>query len=172
MTAEITVDFFRHGIAEERGPEQEDGQRALTAEGQDKTAAVIERLRSLGWSWQVALSSPLLRAQQTAQIALQSGLVDEILEFPALAPGGDFHELVIWHQAHPEIRSLGVVGHQPDLSRWIELSLWGRSSDGSEAIQLKKAGVARVAFPDGEIRPQAGVLCVLLRPKLLLKSRH
>lgn len=176
ISPEITVDFLRHGIAEERDPEREDGHRALTAEGRQRTEAVIQRLCSLGWSWQVILTSPLIRAQQTAQIAQQVGIVDQILEFPHLAPGGSFGELIRWHQQHPQIRALGVVGHQPDLSGWIEQALWGQTRGTSEAdpevIRLKKAGVARVAFPQGQIRSGAGVLCALLRPKLLLKSRQ
>lgn len=173
---EITVDFLRHGIATERDLYQEDAQRPLTTAGRQRTEAVIQRLKSLGWSWQVALTSPLLRAQQTAQIAQQLGFVEQILEFPALAPGGEFPALVRWHQDHPQISSLGLVGHQPDLSQWIEWCLWGQALGAterdSEVIRLKKAGIARVEFPEGQIQPHAGVLCALLRPKLLLKSRQ
>ncbi len=173
---EITVDFLRHGIAVERDLYQEDAHRPLTSEGRQRTEAVIRRLKSLGWSWQVALTSPLLRAQQTAQIAQQVGVVDQILEFPALAPGGEFSDLVHWHQDHPQIYSLGLVGHQPDLSQWIERCLWGQAwgatEQGPEVIRLKKAGIARVEFPGGQIKPRSGVLCALLRPKLLLKSRQ
>jgi len=174
LPSEITVDFLRHGIAEERDRGREDAQRALTTEGRQRTEAVLQRLHSLGWFWQVALTSPLLRAQQTAQIAQQVGIVDQIVNLPALVPGGDFEDLILWHQQHGQIRSLGVVGHQPDLSRWIEQALWGQSRTEAdpEAIRLKKAGVARVEFPEGQIRSGTGVLCALLRPKLLLKSRQ
>lgn len=178
MPAEITVDFLRHGIAAERDPAREDAQRALTPEGRERTTAVIQRLQALGWSWQVVLTSPLTRAQQTAQIAYDLGLAQQIQLFPALAPGGAFTELVQWHQHQHQhqLRSVAVVGHQPDLGRWIELALWGQnlgvSGPEPEVIRLKKAGVARVEFPAGQIQAQAGVLCALLRPKLLLKSRQ
>lgn len=178
MSDEITVDFLRHGIATPRVADQEDGHRALTAEGRARTEAVLRRLQDLGWSWQIALTSPLLRAKQTAQIAQAVGLTDQVQEFPALAPGGDFAELVRWHQKQAQIQSLVVVGHQPDLSRWIEKALWGESASpeadevDTEVIRLKKAGLARLAFPSGQIAPRAGVLCALLRPKLLLKSRQ
>jgi phosphohistidine phosphatase len=169
----LRVDWVRHGIAELRHPDQTDAARSLTEAGQKRTRQVARRLKALGWHWQVILSSPLLRAEQTATVLLQEGLADQMQDFPALAPGGDFAQLVQWHQQNPQIQSLAVVGHQPDLSEWITQAVWGELGSAAanrEPIVFKKAGIARVEFPAGKVEVGEGLLSLLLSPKLLMQD--
>ncbi len=178
MSTKLYLDFVRHGIAEECQPNQSDADRSLTELGQQRTQTIARRLKLLGWNWQIVLTSPLVRATQTATLLQAQGLTETIQEFPPLAPGGSFQELMEWQTHHPEIESLALVGHQPDLSEWIQRAIWGEGDqtlDGTgewwkNSIQLKKAGVARVEFPQGQIKPQQGILTILLTPKVLLKS--
>ena len=66
--------LIRHGIAVERGSTATDDERALTTEGRARTRQVLKRLLRLELSCDSLISSPLIRARQTAELALQLGL--------------------------------------------------------------------------------------------------
>jgi phosphohistidine phosphatase len=161
----MQVDFVRHGIAVDRARGMADRERPLTPKGRQRTAVIAQILYRRGDRWDAILTSPLLRAQQTAEILQAAQLAPELVEFPPLEPGGDFRELASWSQTHPQQERIAVVGHQPDLGHWIELALWGEAKG---CLQLKKAGVGRVDFPAGRLRLGAGILLELLAPKTLL----
>ncbi len=169
---ELILDLIRHGIAEEREAGKADHLRFLTESGRQRTQQVAARLQSWKWGWQVILCSPLLRAQQTAEILVDTGLAPQLEPFAPLAPQGSFAELESWHQRHPHIHHLAVVGHQPDLGEWVVQALWGGRneplSSSGEVIQLKKVGIAQVVFPEGQLQAGHGILTALLRPKFLL----
>ncbi|NJL99531.1 MAG: phosphohistidine phosphatase SixA [Synechococcaceae cyanobacterium SM2_3_2] len=168
--ASLTLDLFRHGIAAEPTDGIPDAERPLTREGIRRTEAVAKSLKKLGIKWDMLLTSPLLRATQTAEIARSARLTHQLEVFPPLAPGGSFRELVHWQQQHLHITSLAVVGHQPDLSGWILAALvndWAPESRPPCAlIPLKKAGLARIQFPSR--RMEQGSLVMHLSPKILL----
>ncbi|MFM9103641.1 MAG: SixA phosphatase family protein [Cyanobium sp.] len=105
--------LLRHGIAEERSPDRPDAQRALTAAGRQRTAAVLERLLELDLRCQQLLSSPLLRARQTAELAVAAGLAPELQLVEGLAPAGDPWPLLRWPAG---VHRLALVGHEPDLA--------------------------------------------------------
>ena len=157
--------LMRHGIAVDRSEGLPDFERPLTPKGRERTHQIAQWLHSRGDRWDALLSSPLLRARQTAEIAQQSGLAAEVEIFDALAPGGAFGELVNWWRSQQGIEAIAVVGHQPDLGEWVELAIWGQESG---SIQLKKAGVAIVEFPGGRLRVGGGVLRELLTPKSMV----
>jgi phosphohistidine phosphatase len=169
---ELVIDLIRHGIAEEREAGKADHLRSLTDIGRQRTQQVAARLQSWEWNWQIILSSPLLRAQQTAEILMDTGLAPHLETFADLAPQGSFTELESWHQMHPHIYHLALVGHQPDLGQWVVQALWGetllQTRSTAEVIQLKKAGIAQVVFPEGKLQAGQGILTALLRPKFLL----
>ncbi|WP_017328018.1 phosphohistidine phosphatase SixA [Synechococcus sp. PCC 7336] len=164
----LKVNFFRHGIAVDRSPDRKEFERELTPKGRDRTAQIARWLYDRGDRWDALLSSPLLRAKQTAQILVEAQLAADVERFEALAPGGEFSDLAAWGRSHAETTAIGVVGHQPNLSNWIELAVWGQASG---SIQLKKAGLACVEFPGGRIRLGAGVLLELLTPKSMLGTQ-
>ena len=66
--------LVRHGIAEDRSEGRRDGLRALTPAGRRRTTEVLERVVALGLVADRLVSSPLVRARQTAEIALSAGL--------------------------------------------------------------------------------------------------
>src|SRR5262245_39880728 len=111
--------FLRHGIAADVGPEGTgDAGRPLTAEGIAKLKEAARGLRRLGVRPDVLLSSPLVRARQTAEIVrhalgLDSRLVD------ALAPGCDIMRLRELLGEYRDTKSAMVVGHEPDFSTMI-----------------------------------------------------
>ena len=66
--------LVRHGIAEERAEAADDAQRSLTPEGRERTIAQLRSLVELDLNCDLVLSSPLVRARQTAELAVQVGL--------------------------------------------------------------------------------------------------
>ena len=86
--APVELLLLRHGIAEEARAGLLDRERALTERGRHRTRAVLERLVALGMTADRVLSSPLLRARQTAEITVAS------LEALGLRPGDTVHASV------------------------------------------------------------------------------
>jgi phosphohistidine phosphatase len=154
--------LFRHGIAAERAKPSDDasddlkvdGERALTAVGRSRSRAVADQLLRLGLGADRLLSSPLVRARQTAEIAVAAGLAARLELDGALAPGGDPLPLVLASRCP----RLMLVGHEPDLGQ-LACRLLGAPAG---AIQLKKAGLALIVLtPVPSLR-------LLLTPRLLL----
>ncbi len=159
--------LIRHGIAAEPEAYATDAERPLTKEGDRKTRKVAQRLYELEIQFDLILTSPLLRATQTAQILQTVGLSSQIEESAALAPSGDIQNWLEWYQQWQEkgSRSLALVGHQPDLGNWAETLLWGRTQD---TLILKKAGTIGLILPEtGSPVGRSQMFC-LLSPKFLL----
>ena len=183
--AQASLLLLRHGIAEERRPGRPDHGRALTAAGRRRTEAVLEKLVGLGLGVERLIASPLLRARQTAEIAVAVGLAPALELATALEPGGDpLPLLVAWlapaPPAGPDPRPLrlALVGHEPDLGD-LATRLIGAPAG---SIPLRKAGLALLE-PEGRgdadtpagqdpaaIAPAAGIwrLRLLLSPRVLL----
>ena len=170
--------LLRHGLAEEPQPEREDGQRRLTAEGAQRTSGVLQRLVQLDLVCDLVLSSPLVRARQTAELALSAGLAAELELAAPLAPLADPLPLLErWLgplAPRPGWRRLALVGHEPDLSTLAALLIGVPMTQAPEALQLKKAGVVLLQLP--AVLPAAGLLgaarlSMLLPPRLFLGPR-
>lgn len=86
--------LIRHGLAHDPQPEQPDSQRLLTKEGYKKTRLVAQRLAALGVQVQALLTSPYLRASQTAVICHEQGLGPTPVIHESLQPGGKLAGLV------------------------------------------------------------------------------
>jgi len=155
--------LMRHGLAldlAEAGVTS-DAERPLSPKGRKKTRQVARGLAALEVAPGVVASSPLRRAQETADI------VAEVLETrtdvcPALAPGGDVKDLIEWLEELAE-DSVLAVGHMPDLAEMLSYLV---SGDARARVEFKKAAVALVQF-DGRPRVGAGMLAWLLPPSVL-----
>lgn len=157
--------IFRHGIAEDQSPDGTDAARALTPEGLRKTQEAAAGLATIIQPPQVILTSPKVRAKQTAAILGRVFKVEPRDE-PALADES-LDDILAAIVALREERVV-LVGHEPTLSRLIYRLVTGRApATGRDAIELKKAGAAllTVAFDAG--RSSAAVLHWLLTPKML-----
>lgn len=135
----MEVYLIRHGIAADRGTYTKDAERPLTKKGISKTTKVAEKLLDIGITFEHILSSPLVRAYQTAEILKNVGLGKQIMLHDPLAIGGDIQLWLQWltNNYRPEIR-LALVGHQPDLAHWAEMLIFGHICD---RFTLKKAGI-------------------------------
>ncbi|AUT04548.1 phosphohistidine phosphatase SixA [Nostoc sp. CENA543] len=144
----MEVYLIRHGIAEEQQAGIKDEERQLTKEGRQKTEKVAQRLVKLGLQFDLIVTSPLVRARQTAEILLEVGLSSQMEESNHLAPNGHISSwLDYWLQPKnfaPNTQ-LAVVGHEPCLSNWAEILLWGEVKGG---LVLKKAGMIGVKLPE------------------------
>ncbi len=162
--------LIRHGIAEDATKYERDEQRPLTDKGSQKTAKVAQKLMQTGLKLNLILTSPLLRAKQTAAICQQVGLTEEIIEFTPLSPGGKIQDWLNWWQSSDYNNSesyLGLVGHQPDLGNWAEILIWGESRG---KLLLKKAGIIGLRLPVGENPLGNSELFLLTAPKWLLNE--
>jgi phosphohistidine phosphatase len=144
-----TLDLYliRHGLAGEHRSDDNDGERPLTDEGFQKTRQVAKRLYALSLRFDVILTSPLVRARQTADLLLEAKLAPTVQVAPELMPDGSLHEWLAWlaHWRSPETKALALVGHEPNLSLWAETLLWGKTNG---VLTLKKAGVLGLTLPE------------------------
>lgn len=156
--------LIRHGIAAERGTYANDDERPLIALGRKKTQKVAKRLTSLGLHCDRLVTSPLARARETAAILRKAGLSHNLEELPALAPDTDPQIGLKWLAQQSDAR-LALVGHQPDLSNWAELLLWG---EVREKLVLKKSGIIGLKLPESGSLVGQSELFWLASPKWLL----
>ncbi|TMA79904.1 MAG: phosphohistidine phosphatase SixA [Deltaproteobacteria bacterium] len=155
---------IRHGIAEERAPAEDDGARRLTPRGRQRIRAGAAGLRAIGVRFDVLLTSPLVRAAETATIVAEVyGGQPVPRELPALAQGAPPAETVRALQPFLRHGHVGIVGHEPGLSEVVALLVTG-SPDGM-ALSLKKGGVVAL-----ELRGRAPRTHAKLR--WLLAPRH
>ena len=110
------------------------------------------------------LSSPLIRARQTAEILRDAIAPDLEIEYtPALKPDSDFGE-TLGAVAALGAKSAAVVGHEPHLSGFASYLLCGPGPTSS--LVLKKGATALIRFP-AEAAPGLGFLEWLIQPGAL-----
>ena len=131
--------LLRHGEAEDGSP---DSERRLTKKGERQSRDAGAALAKLGITIDACLTSPKVRAADTAKLACEVLGVDFTLE-PNLA-GGPFDA----EQLSAGLGEVLLVGHDPDFSMAIH------AMTGAQ-VRLKKGGVAGI---------DTGELIVLLRP--------
>ncbi|HEX4544393.1 MAG TPA: phosphohistidine phosphatase SixA, partial [Candidatus Acidoferrum sp.] len=160
--------IVRHGIAIDREDPKcpPDPERYLTEEGVEKTKQVAKGMATLGIAGDVFLTSPYVRARQTAEI-FASALdyaKQKIRRTDLLLPGAEpsllFRELAKEKQAS----SVFLFGHAPQLDDVISTALGAKK----HITTLKKAGVVLVELK--RVSPPSGVLIWLATPKLLRRA--
>ena len=108
---------------------------------------------------EVIVTSPLVRARQTAEIVGEAlGVDDKVVDDERLAHGFGRKQLGAILADHPDAESLMVVGHEPEFSATIGELTGGR-------VACKKGSLARVDVADRE--SLRGELIWLLQPKVL-----
>ncbi|MEA5462186.1 phosphohistidine phosphatase SixA [Leptothoe sp. PORK10 BA2] len=163
----MQIYFIRHGIAADRGSYGEDEQRPLIPKGIHKTQQVAQRLSQLGISFDTLLTSPLMRAVQTADIFCQANLAADYHIFQPLAPAGNIQAWLDWLTNWRGLGhdTLALVGHEPDLSQWCQQLVQGSIDD---RWILKKAGIIGVTVPRTANPIGQSQLFWLAPPRLML----
>lgn len=158
--------ILRHAIAFPKDPGRwpDDAQRPLTAEGVRRARRAAAGFKRLATRPALVLTSPWVRARDTATVFTQAARWPKAVECAALAPDGRPEEvLAALRRQEGGGDCVAVVGHQPHLGELLALCLPATRAAGFE---LKKSAIARVRF-DGAPRAGQGVLEWLLSPRVL-----
>ena len=158
MDKPLRLYLLRHGVAEDESKDGADETRRLTEGGIKRTARAVKGLAKVIDAPDIILTSPLVRARQTADLAAErfSVKVEEVDILGRAAP-----QRIIAMLRKREEQTILAVGHEPTLSTIIEMLIAHAGDRGF--IQLKKAGCAALDVPP---RGHARLLW-LATPKLL-----
>jgi phosphohistidine phosphatase len=150
--------LLRHGKAENTHADG-DFSRALVERGRQQARRAAELLKAADLLPEIVLSSPLIRARQTAEefcdtAGMPGALVQGWLAC-GMSPELALAELV----AFRDFKRIAIVGHEPDFSQLIEWILGSKNG----VIDVKKGSLACL-----QISPPSrqGVLVYLIPPKL------
>jgi phosphohistidine phosphatase len=152
--------LLRHGIAED-GIGMADSQRQLTPEGRKKLKRVLRSAAEAGLRPDVIVTSPYVRARQTAAIAVEElqyagPVVESALLTPEASPHAAWDDL----RAYRHVDQVLVTGHNPHLSNLVCLLLGARTG----AVEMHKAGIACLDLVSAGPEPRA-TLNWLMTPK-------
>lgn len=164
----MQIYVVRHGIAIDREDPKcpPDPERYLTEEGIEKTKRVAAAVAGLNAEPDAFLSSPYVRAMQTAEIfaAALDYAVQKIRRSDLLLPGAEptlfFRELA----KDKHTSTLFIFGHAPQLDELIATAVGSKH----QITSLKKAGVALLELK--RVSPPNGELVWLATPKILRRS--
>ncbi|MCS7044329.1 MAG: phosphohistidine phosphatase SixA [Bryobacteraceae bacterium] len=154
--------LLRHGIAEDARPGQPDADRALTREGKQKLRTLLRRLARAGVRPALVVTSPYLRARQTAEIA-RDVLAPDAMIVPAraLAPGSTPQEAWEEIRLYANQPSVLCASHEPLCS---ELAAFLLGAPGL-GIDFKKGALMRIDLDGAGPRPR-GTLRWFVIPRL------
>jgi len=153
----VILYFLRHGKAGSPTGGNDDA-RELTASGIDALRRAAPLWRRVNLRPDVVLSSPLVRARQTAELVTEA-IGGEVLADDRLRPGAGWGDLARAMAAHPDARRVLFVGHEPDLSSTVA------HLTGAASVRMRKGGLACLEFY-GIPEPGGGELAWLLDPDL------
>jgi phosphohistidine phosphatase len=145
--------FLRHGEAEPHDAAP-DADRQLTERGEEQSRAAGRALAAMEMSFQLVLSSPRVRALDTARLACEELDLEQIVIEDALSSGFELDDALELARAAGEDKRVLFVGHNPDFEQVVH-DLTGASVD------LKKGGIAGVRMQGS----RRGELLALLRPR-------
>jgi phosphohistidine phosphatase len=163
MAGPYQLYLIRHAVAEDRGDAwPDDTKRPLTDEGIARMRRGARGLVRLGVTFDVMLTSPLVRTRQTAEIvAAEFDTNPPIVAADSLQPGGTFQLVVNDLEKQSRRSRIALVGHEPGIGE-----LAGRLTGSRQPLQFKKGAVCRI---DVEMLPPAdpGTLRWFLTTKIL-----
>ena len=158
--------LIRHGVAAERGDNfSDDTKRPLTTRGIQKLKHAGKALVALDVTFDVILTSPLVRTRQTAE-SLASVFKEPppIVNAPSLAPGGT-HNAIVDDLAKQALRKkkIAIVGHEPGIGE-----LAARLVGLRKPLEFKKGAICRI---DVKALPPTGngQIKWFLTPRILRK---
>lgn len=162
--------IIRHAIAYERDHHRwrDDGARPLSPLGMRRSRRAAAGLKLITKAPDRLLTSPLIRARQTAKILTEVAGWPPAEESAELKPGAAVQS-VITLLAKDRSRRVALVGHQPDLGALLTACLLGNHS--GIPIAWKKNAVACVSF-EGRARAGRAALKWLATPRILRGLRR
>ena len=166
MTLRIII--LRHGVAESRKlfahSGKPDALRPLTPRGRKKMRRNIKGLLALSSEIDVVVSSPCVRAKQTADLLREKLPHAKLVELPALEPNREAIRVLDWlkserfSRSSDQSKTVCLVGHEPGLSDLASECLVGSKSS---AFSLKKGGACIIEFSSEPRKGKAKLICLI-----------
>jgi phosphohistidine phosphatase len=155
--------LIRHAIAEERGDKwPDDDKRPLSLEGTARMRKAANGLARMGVTLDAVLTSPLVRARQTAEIVAGAfGSRPPVIVAESLAPDGTYAAVLADVEKQTRRRRLALVGHEPDLG-----DLAAKLAGLQQPLPFKKGAVCRIDL-DGMPPAHPGTIAWFVTPAIL-----
>jgi phosphohistidine phosphatase len=161
--ATLELYLIRHGVAAARGEQYpDDSKRPLTSRGIARLKKEAKALEGLGVGFDVVITSPLVRARQTADIIVESFKTKPpVTTSDSLAPAGTPTAVIQEIAKHARKARVALVGHEPNIGE-----LGARLIGARTPLDFKKGAICRIDF---EVLPPKGVgqLRWFITPKML-----
>ncbi len=164
----MEVILIRHAKAGERDANTwpDDDKRPLTPDGAAEQREAARVMKRMGIRFEFLVTSPLLRARQTADAIAEAYRLDEPPQVAdSLGHAYTVDAVITLLGKFPPDARVALVGHEPDLSHLAAALI---SADGGTRIDLKKSGVIGIEF-EGAAVAGAGALVFHLKPGHLRK---
>lgn len=165
----MDVYVLRHGVGDERDFRKypDDDLRPLIPAGIDKLTRQAKGLKASGFSVDVVISSPLVRAVQTAEVVMAGlEIASKLAYSEALVP--EAHPYLLLEELagkYSGVEKVMVVGHEPHMSSFVSMVV---SGDPNGLIRLKKGALCKLKIPRlGGVR--SGWLEWLMTPDQMIK---
>jgi len=144
----MNIHIVRHAIAVEAGSTgyEDDSLRPLTDKGKRKMQNIAQGLMALGVEINLILTSPYLRAVQTAKILRKAFNLNKnnLVATEHLLPSGYSDQLInLINEKYADVENIALVGHEPSLGILTSMLIAG---DPNLSLTLKKGGVCRLAI--------------------------
>jgi phosphohistidine phosphatase len=163
--ATLELYLIRHGVAAERGEEfPDDSKRPLTSDGIARLRKEAKALDELGVQFDQVLTSPLVRARQTADVFAETmKSKPPIAIIDALTPAGSPAAVIQDLGKYMRKASIALVGHEPNMGELAAFLIGAKMP-----LPFKKGAICRIDFtvfpPKGK-----GALCWFVTPRMLRK---
>jgi len=166
----MEVILVRHAIAHERNHRRwpDDSQRPLTEEGVRKFRKAARGIAACLPTAPALLTSPYVRARETAALLGKVAKLPKATECPELAASESAQRGFVLLRTRKE-RAAILVGHEPWLSQFLAAALGG--AEARLRIEFKKGGAASIEFKN-EIEPGQACLHWMIPPRFLRALRH
>jgi phosphohistidine phosphatase len=165
----MKVLIVRHAIAENRDVFSKTGKsddlRPLTPRGRKRMRANLNGIINLTPQIDILVSSPLIRAVQTAEIMREHYKKADYKMIKELEPTAPLESAIQWLKKHKNKKVIALIGHEPHLGELISYFLTGK---GSGFFFLRKGGICLVEF-FGKIDSGRANLNCFLQPAQLRK---
>jgi len=168
MAGPYELYLIRHAPAEQRGDAwPDDSKRPLNQLGISRMRKSARGLARAGVTLDIVLSSPLVRAHQTAEIvAAAFDSMPHVVMPESLVPGGSLQALYADLEKQARRTRIALVGHEPGIGE-----LAARLIGSRRAFEFKKGAVCRIDI-DSLPPAKPGSLQWFLTPKLMRALRR
>lgn len=164
----MKIILVRHAAAIERSASVSEERRYLTPEGRVFFRKTARTMLKRGVEPDLILTSPLLRAVQTADILAESlSYTGPLVAADELEPGFDLSILEKLLGNHQEVGELVLVGHEPDLSSIVAALL-----ALPNGFSFKKGGAIRLNIDPTNLRGSAAFKWLVVGGKLILSREE